>query len=469
MSASKPPLASLPSVDRLLRAPSVAALPRTLAVAAVRTALADIRERVLGDGAGVPSADEIAAAVVSMVQNQRAPAIQPVLNATGVVLHTNLGRAPLAPAARAALADAAQGYGTVEFDLVGGGRGQRLERVAALAAQLCGAEDAVVVNNNAAAVLLMLTALARGRGVVVSRGELVEIGGSFRIPDVAEAGGARLLEVGATNRTRLADYSDAIDGCVLRGEALPAGLLKVHRSNFRIVGFTAEPERRELAQLAHERGLWLAEDLGSGNLLPEVPDEPTVDQVVAAGVDLVSFSGDKLLGGPQAGIIVGKRDLVRRLRRHPLYRALRLDKLVLAALDATLRLYAEGRQDELPTVAMFRASAASLASRCRAIVAAVGRPDLELRVREVEGRAGAGALPGRPLRSAAVVVAGIPPHELARALRGHRPIAIGRQHHDELLLDPRTLLPEQDALLAQALRCVLHRLRPPPVSSTDSP
>jgi L-seryl-tRNA(Ser) seleniumtransferase len=315
-----------------------------------------------------------------------------------------------------------------------------------------------VVNNNAAAVLLMLTALARGSAVVVSRGELVEIGGSFRIPEVAEAGGARLLEVGATNRTRVADFERA----VVEAQPPPVGLLKVHRSNFRIVGFTEDPDRAGLAALANEHGLWLAEDLGSGNLLPEISDEPTVSQVLGAGVHLVSFSGDKLLGGPQAGIIVGQAALVRRLRRHPLYRALRLDKLAIAALDATLRLYEEDRLEELSTVAMLRARPAELEPRCRAILAAVARPDLQLSVEEVDGRAGAGALPELPLRSVAVLVRGVPPHELAALLRRDRPAVIARQHHDALLLDPRTLLPSQDSALAQALRRALHTLAPSP-------
>jgi len=448
-------------VDRLLRQADVAALPQTLAVRAARLVVAELRGRVLEQGQPVPPADEIAAAVVARVAGWRAPGIRPVLNATGVVLHTNLGRAPLAVQAQQAVASAAAGYGTVEFDLASGGRGERLHSVQRRLCDLTGAEDAVVVNNNAAAVLLALTALAHGHPVVVSRGELVEIGGSFRIPQVAEAGGARLLEVGSTNRTRVGDYAQALDACAARGEPAPVGLLRVHRSNFRIVGFTELPERAELARLARERGIWLVEDLGSGNLLTGLGDEPTVRSVVADGVDLVSFSGDKLLGGPQAGVVVGRASLVRRLRRHPLYRALRLDKLVLAALDATLLLHEEGRVQRLPTVAMLQAHPDGLQARCRAIVAAVGRPDLQLTVEPVEGRAGAGALPGRPLSSWAVAVRSPRPEKLARSLRGGSILVVGRQFQDALLLDPRSLLPEQDELLARALRQVLHRLAPP--------
>ncbi len=458
MPPSKPPLASLPSVDRLLHHTELADLPRPLALRAAREQLELIRARVLQQGGQVPDEDAIVAAIQGQVAADCEPAVSEVLNATGVILHTNLGRAPLAPAAQAAVATAARGYATVEMDMASGQRGDRLTVLQRRLCRLTGAEDAVVVNNNAAAVLLMLTALAHGRSVVVSRGELVEIGGSFRIPEVAEAGGASLLEVGATNRTRAADYARAVE----RSDPPPVGLLKVHRSNFRIVGFTEDPDRGELAQLAEQHGLWLAEDLGSGNLLPEITDEPTVAQVLASGVHLVSFSGDKLLGGPQAGIIVGRAALVRRLRRHPLYRALRLDKLVIAALDATLQLYEQDRVGELTAVAMMRAQPAQLEPRCHAILARVARPDLDLRVEPVDGRAGAGALPELPLRSVAIVVRGLPPHELAAALRRARPAVIGRQAHDALLLDPRTLLPDRDAVLADALRHALHTLAPSP-------
>jgi L-seryl-tRNA(Ser) seleniumtransferase len=458
MPRSKPPLASLPKVDRLLRLPELAALPRPLVLRAAREQLDTIRVRVLEQGASVPDQADIVATIQARVALDRQPAVRRVLNATGVVLHTNLGRAPLAPEAQAAVAEAAMGYATVELDMASGQRGERLEVVRGRLRRLTGAEDAVVVNNNAAAVLLMLTALARGCAVVASRGELVEIGGSFRIPEVAEAGGARLLEVGATNRTRVADYARAI----AQGDPPPVGLLKVHRSNFRIVGFTEDPERSDLAALADRHGLWLAEDLGSGNLLPEIPDEPTVSEVLASGVHIVSFSGDKLLGGPQAGIIVGRAALIRRLREHPLYRALRLDKLAIAALDATLRLYEEDRVDELSSVAMMRARPAELEPRCRAILEEVGRSDLDLTIERVDGRAGAGALPELPLRSVAIAVRGLPPHELAQRLREGSPAVIGRQYQDALLLDPRTLLPSQDTQLATALRHALHTLAPSP-------
>ncbi len=458
MSATKSPLASLPKVDRLLRLPELAALPRPLVLRAAREQLDLIRRAVLRDGADVPALEAIVAAIQAQVAGECAPAVRGVLNATGVVLHTNLGRAPLAPAAQAAVAVAARGYATVEMDMDSGHRGERLAVVRERLVRLTGAEDAVVVNNNAAAVLLLLTALARGRSVVVSRGELVEIGGSFRIPEVAEAGGASLLEVGATNRTRAADFARAVTS----SDPPPVGLLKVHRSNFRIVGFTEDPDRGELAAIAEQHGLWLAEDLGSGNLLPEITDEPTVSQILDTGVHLVTFSGDKLLGGPQAGVIVGRAQLVRRLRRHPLYRALRMDKLGIAALDATLQLYEQDRVSELTTVTMMRAQPAELEPRCHAIVERVARPDLDLRVEPVEGRAGAGALPELPLRSVAVVIRGVAPHALAQRLRDGSPAVIGRQFDDAVVLDPRTLLPDQDLALADALRAALHTLAPTP-------
>ena len=454
----KSPLASLPKMDSLLRLPQLAELPRPLVLRAARQQLDAIRAQVLEHGASVPELDAIVAGILTRVAQERQPAVRRVLNATGVILHTNLGRAPLAPAAQAAVADAALGYATVEMDMRSGQRGERLEVLRQRLCRLTGAEDAVVVNNNAAAVLLMLTALARGCSVVASRGELVEIGGSFRIPEVAEAGGARLLEVGATNRTRVGDYARAVE----QGDPRPVGLLKVHRSNFRIVGFTEDPDRAELAALADQHGLWLAEDLGSGNLLPEITDEPTVSAVLEQGVHLVSFSGDKLLGGPQAGIIVGRASLVRRLRRHPLYRALRLDKLVIAALDATLQLYEEDRIGEISSVAMMRAQPPELEPRCRAILALVDRPDLQLSIEAVDGRAGAGALPEQPLRSVAIVVRGLPVHALAQALRDAPLPVLGRQFNDALLLDPRTLLPHQDPLLADTLRHALDTLAPSP-------
>ena len=451
------PAAALPAVDRVLRAERVRDLPRPLALQAVRTLLAELRVQVLAGGT-VPSFDELTQQVEAQVAAARLPALRRVLNASGVVLHTNMGRAPLAAEARSAVAAAIQGYASVEIDLDSGGRGERLAGVARRLRACTGAEDAIAVNNNAAAVLLALTALARDRAVVVSRGELVEIGGSFRIPEVAAAGGAQLVEVGCTNRTRVADYAAAMDA---DQDRRPVGLLRVHRSNFRIIGFTEEPERGALAALARERGVWLYEDLGSGNLVPGIPGEPTVQEVIAAGVDLVSFSGDKLLGGPQAGIIAGRRALVRCLRRHPLYRALRLDKMSLAALDATLRMHVEGRAEQVPTVAMLRARPSVLRQRCQILVQAVGRPDLDLACVETEGRAGAGALPERPLPSVAVAVACASAEVLARLLREGDPPVIGRQHQDRLLLDPRTLMLGEEAAVGQALRRALHELCPP--------
>src|SRR6188472_3218200 len=319
-------LRDLPSVDRLLGDEVLAAAPRPLATAAARAALERARVAIRdGDDPG-----DVLASARAELERLAAPALRRVLNATGVIVHTNLGRAPLAPAALARAVDVGGSYSNLELDLASGTRGSRQDHVAAALARLTGAEAALVVNNNAAAVLLALAALAEGREVVVSRGELLEIGDGFRIPDVLARSGARMVEVGTTNRTRAVDYERAIgpDTKVL---------LRVHQSNFRIVGFTESPTTDELAVVARAAGLVLVDDLGSGSLV-DVGDEPTAASSLAAGADLVCFSGDKLLGGPQAGIVVGRAELVGRLRRHPLQRALRADKLTLAALEGTLAL-----------------------------------------------------------------------------------------------------------------------------------
>lgn len=439
-------LSRLPAVHALVGDPRLADTPHALAVQAARAVLAEARAGVL---AGGPVPGDLSDRVVARVAALRRPRLRGVINASGVVLHTNLGRAPLAGAAVQAVQDVARGYANVELDLETGRRGGRLQGVAGPLRALTGAGDAIAVNNGAAAVLLVLTALARGRGVVVSRGELVEIGGSFRVPDVVSAGGARLVEVGTTNRTRAADFAGAIDDDV-------AVLLRVHPSNFRQVGFTERPDRAALVALAHETGRPLVEDLGSG-LLGSAPvagvglEPEAADAAIAAGVDLVVFSGDKLLGGPQAGLIVGRADLVQRCRQHPLYRALRLDKLGLAALEATLQLYVEGRADEIPA----RALLARTPDALRRVAERIRRAVPGARVRPGESVSGGGALPGQGLETHVVELPLSGADAAARSLRLGDPGVVVRVARGALVIDPRTLLPGQEAPLIDALRRVV--------------
>jgi len=405
-------LRDLPSVDELARRSD-----DPLAVEAARTVLAHAREQIRAGSdpgnLGERLRQELAAA--------RAPRLRRVINATGVIVHTNLGRAPLAAAALDQVVDAARGYSNLEYDLDAGGRGSRQSHVADLVSRLTGAEAALVVNNNAAAVMLALAALAEGREVLVSRGELIEIGDGFRIPDVLTRSGARLHEVGTTNRTRAADYENAIGPDT-------AVLLRVHQSNFRVVGFTEQPQLAELAELAHARELVLVDDLGSGALV-DVGDEPTARASLAAGADLVCFSGDKLLGGPQAGMIVGRADLVERLRRHPLQRALRADKLTLAALEGTLRLALDA-PDEIPVLRMLREPPGAVRARAERLAAAIGGE-----VEETVARAGGGALPLAELPSYACAVE----ERLGERLRRGTPPVVGILRDGRLLLDCRTL------------------------------
>ena len=405
-------LRDLPSVDELARRSD-----DPLAVEAARTVLAHAREQIRAGSdpgnLGERLRQELAAA--------RAPRLRRVINATGVIVHTNLGRAPLAAAALDQVVDAARGYSNLEYDLDAGGRGSRQSHVADLVSRLTGAEAALVVNNNAAAVMLALATLAEGREALVSRGELIEIGDGFRIPDVLTRSGARLHEVGTTNRTRAADYENAIGPDT-------AVLLRVHQSNFRVVGFTEQPQLAELAELAHARELVLVDDLGSGALV-DVGDEPTARASLAAGADLVCFSGDKLLGGPQAGMIVGRADLVERLRRHPLQRALRADKLTLAALEGTLRLALDA-PDEIPVLRMLRESPGAVLARAERLAAAVGGE-----VEETVARAGGGALPLAEFPSYACAVE----ERLGERLRRGTPPVVGILRDGRLLLDCRTL------------------------------
>ena len=439
-------LNTLPSISALLADPRVRAHPHAVAARAAREVVAEARAALR---AGQPREGDLAGAAAKRAEQLRQRKLRRVINATGVVLHTNLGRAPLAREVAQALLEVGGGYSNTELDLDSGQRGGRLDGVAPLICELTGAEAALVVNNNAAAVLLTLTALAQGREVIVSRGELVEIGGSFRVPDVVASGGARLVEVGTTNRTRAVDYERAITEHT-------AVLLRVHPSNFRMSGFVERPDRAALVALAWSRGLVLVDDLGSGALPPALRTEAAgfdwdeaepVDRAVAAGVGLVCFSADKLLGGPQAGIIAGDRALIARLRAHPLYRALRVDKLVLTALEATLRMYREGRADEVPTRAMLNMSAEECQRRAERIAAMLPGAVVE----EDLGFTGGGALPAQGIPARVVALRVRDPSGLARRLRLGDPPVVARVARDALLLDPRTLLDGEEALLVRAL------------------
>jgi L-seryl-tRNA(Ser) seleniumtransferase len=437
--ASPNPLRELPSVDDLLGRPEVVALVarhgRPLVLAAARSALARAREEIR---AGYEASDMVARLARELDALTR-PSLRRVLNATGVVVHTNLGRAPLAEAALARVLEVGGGYSTLEYDVAAGARGSRQDHAAALLREQTGAEAALVVNNNAAAVLLALAALADGREVIVSRGELVEIGDGFRIPEVLAGSGAQLVEVGTTNRTRLADYERAIT-------ERTAVLLRVHQSNFRIVGFAERPDGRELARLAERQGLVLVDDLGSGALV-EVGDEPTAQASVAAGAHLVTFSGDKLLGGPQAGIVVGRSDLIERLRSHPLQRALRPDKLTVAALEGTLMLYRAGSR-ELPALRMLEEPPEVVRDRAGRLAALTGGT-----VEETTARAGGGALPAAEFESYACALE----LELAEPLRRGEPPVVGIVRDDRLLLDCRTLTDSEVDELAAAVAAARSR------------
>jgi L-seryl-tRNA(Ser) seleniumtransferase len=425
-------LRDLPSVDELLRDERLAGEPHDLAVEAARSALARAREEIAAGNDPEPLVD----AVLEELGRARSPSLRRVLNATGVLIHTNLGRAPLAEAALARVAEVGGGYSNLEYDLARGERGSRQDHLGALLERLTGAEAALVVNNNAAAVLLALAALAEAREVVVSRGELIEIGDGFRIPDVLARSGARLLEVGTTNRTRAVDYEHAIG-------PETAVLLRVHQSNFRVVGFAERPQLAELAVIARRHELPLVDDLGSG-ALAGIGDEPTPAESLRAGADLVCFSGDKLLGGPQAGIIVGRADLVERLRRHPLQRALRADKLTLAALEGTLALALDpATRDDVPVLRMLHEPIELVRARAERLAELVGGE-----VEETVARVGGGALPLAELPSAACAVE----ESLAEPLRLGEPPVIAVVRDGSTLLDCRTLSDAEVEPVAAAVR-----------------
>ncbi|MFN2571768.1 MAG: L-seryl-tRNA(Sec) selenium transferase [Gemmatimonadales bacterium] len=440
------PRRQLPSIDTLLAGPGVASLlgehPRALVVKAARAAVDAARA-----GGGMPPSEGWDAAVRAAVERLAVPSLTPVINATGVVLHTNLGRAPLAPQAIAALTRVAQGYSALEYDLGRGARGSRHAHCRDLLVELTGAADALVVNNAAGAMLLALSALAgngRGGEAIVSRGELVEIGGSFRIPDIMERSGARLVEVGTTNRTHPHDYERALT-------TSSKVLLKVHRSNFQVTGFTTEVALVELAEMAHGHGIACLYDLGSGLLVDlaasGLSSEPTVPEGVAAGADLVVFSGDKLLGGPQAGILVGSRDAIAACRADPVARAVRADKLTLAALGATLALYRDPSvaKREIPVLRMLTEDLNDVKRRAEAVLRGVGTGELI----EGDSEVGGGSFPGAKLRTWLV---GLPDEKLAERLRDSDPPIIARVSGSRVLLDARTIFPEQVATVITALK-----------------
>ena len=466
-------LRQIPSVDELLTQPRLAALAtrvdRNLVVEVARAVLADIRTRITGEMASVILAEFGALAsdaaaleerITSLVEHILARSLQPVINATGVILHTNLGRAPLTEAAVEEFRRAATQYSNLEYDLEAGARGKRDVHTAELLTRLTGAEAAIVVNNCAAAVLLTLAALARGGEVLVSRGELIEIGDGFRIPEIMEQSGAALREVGTTNRTRLADYENSINEKTRL-------LLRVHPSNFKVTGFTDKPSLEELVALSRRTGLPLVEDLGSGclvDLSEHGISEPTARQSIESGVSLVMFSGDKLLGGPQAGIIAGKKELVTRVRRHPLFRALRVDKLTIAALEVTLGAYLRAAWDEIPTMRMIHATPQELKRRSENLIREL-RPELPLDEVEIEIADGASlvgggstptqSLPSKVLRIASARYSATKLEQrLRRAPAGISVIA--RVEDDRLVLDLRTVFPEQEPLLVKTLAAVLH-------------
>ncbi len=453
-------LRRLPAVDRLLEVPEVArwaddsGYAREFVIRAVNAYLDRIRARVLsGDlgEAGVEESLESAAeGIRACAAAMAAPHLQHVINATGVVVHTNLGRSPWPAGAAERVAELSQRYLNLELDLASGGRGQRAEAIERLVSRLLPGAGTAVVNNNAAAVLLVLNTVAPGKEVIVSRGQLVEIGGSFRIPEVMEKSQSVLREVGTTNRTRLADFEAAIG-------PRTGALLSVHPSNYRVVGFTEEVDLAELAELGRRHDVAVVEDLGSGSLFDlheiGIRDEPTVADRLATGVDLVSFSGDKLLGGPQAGFIVGNPDWIKRLRANPLYRALRLDKTTTLALEATLAAYVTGNLDEIPAVRMLSAPVEELRGRAEALLASLpAKVADQAEVIEVSSRVGGGAAPGRDLPSFALAVSWDEgPDPLMARLRATDPPIIGRIVDDRVVFDVRTLLEGEDEVVAGEL------------------
>ncbi len=456
MNVDQEQLRLLPSIDELLHLPGgqqlISSYSRPLALRAVRASIAQARASIR-DGALCPSSEELLVAAEHMLEQEQQPNLRPVINATGVIINTNLGRAPLSQSALAAIQHIAGGYSNLEYDLEAGERGSRHTHVANLLRELTGAEAALVTNNNAAAVLLALSALATGREVIISRGQLVEIGGGFRVPDVMRQSGCHLVEVGTTNRTRISDYETALT-------EQTALLLTIHPSNFQISGFTESTSISAMAELAHRHGLLVMDDLGSGCLLPSerygLAHEPMPQESIAAGADIVCFSGDKLLGGPQAGILVGKAEVLQRIAKHPLMRAVRIDKMTLAALEATLRHYQRDEAEtHIPIWRMISASPAKVASRAARWSSQLQARGVPARTQPGESTIGGGSLPGEMLPTMLLALdaaqVSLSLDEFARRLRTRKTPIIVRILRDTLLLDPRTVLEEQDGEVMEGL------------------
>lgn len=448
-------LRSLPSVDQILQTSAasgwIAEYGHHLTVEGIRTALNDIRAHY-AQGRKVPDQNAILTQVNLLLTSWGTPSLIPVINATGVIIHTNLGRAPLSHDAIQAMNIVSMGYSNLEYDLKRGQRGSRLIHAEQTLKQLTGAEAAMVVNNNASAVLLVLTALARRRSVIIARSQLVEIGGGFRIPDVMKQSGARLIEVGTTNRVHLHDYEEVIS------ERPVSLIMRAHRSNFRIVGFTSEPPLADIVSLAHQVGIPVVDDLGSGSLLDTsaygLGHEPMVKESLEAGSDLVCFSGDKLLGGPQAGIIIGKEKLVDKLKKHPLARAIRSDKLCLAALSATLLHYLKGQAErEIPIWQMISSKLEDLRQRAENWSKILGLGT----VLANESTVGGGSLPGETLPTYVLAINVNKPDHFLGMLRQTQPPVIARLEQDRILLDPRTVLPNQEDMLMKILKHIFEQ------------
>lgn len=451
------PLRNLPSVEHLLQTESSTELirlyGRTLTLDALRTTLDEYRARLKADPSPAPpSSADILAQTESKLQTWIQPTLQPVINASGVILHTNLGRAPLSKAAIRAMDEAASGYSTLEYDLEKGARGSRLIHAESILQKLTGAEAAVIVNNNAAAVLLVLSALAAKKRAIISRTQLVEIGGGFRVPDVMKQSGAKLVEIGATNKVRLADYHAALkDGAGL--------VMRAHRSNFKIVGFTEEPDLKDIVQAAHESGIPVMDDLGSGALYDTakygLAHEPTVHESLAAGADVICFSGDKLLGGPQAGIIIGKAEYLAKIKKHPLARAVRADKTCLAGLTATLLHYLKDEaEQEVPVLKMMSLSPNQVRARAEAWKSQLGFGE----VIESQSTVGGGSLPGESMPTFALALQVKSADKFLKTLRKETTPIIARTENEKILFDPRTVLPEQEERLLVVLKRVYGEL-----------
>jgi L-seryl-tRNA(Ser) seleniumtransferase len=445
-------LRNLPSVEQLLQnsADLIDTYGRPLTLDALRSTLDGIRARFKTDPElALPIDEEILAQAESRLSAWTGPTLIPVINATGVIIHTNLGRAPLSKATIAAMQIAAQGYSNLEYDLAKGKRGSRLVHAESVLQKLTGAEAALVVNNNASAVLLTLAALSNRKRAIIARSQLVEIGGGFRVPDVMKQSGAKLVEVGTTNRVHLRDYEEALSE--------PTGVvMRAHRSNFKIIGFTEEPELKDIVEVAHKAGVIVVDDLGSGSFIDtakySLAHEPTVQEILSAGVDVVTFSGDKLLGGPQAGIIVGRKDLIAKIKKHPLARAVRADKIALAGITATLLHYLKDEAErEIPIWQMISMEREQVKARAEAWWDTLGQGE----VIESESTVGGGSLPGESIKTWVLALGVKSPDKFMSKLRASNPPLIARTENDRILLDPRTVLPEQDETLLSILKSLL--------------